>query len=139
MENRGISLHGEIDFDGFTLSTITAYRENDAFQDYDIDFSSADLASLRDDVALETFTQEVRLTSNGDGALDWMVGGFYFDEKVSRDSQLTYDSQFRDFLNVAGQIELSGDPTNPAVIAAITGHKPLVCSRMPLQDYWSLP
>ncbi|MFN3214350.1 MAG: TonB-dependent receptor [Henriciella sp.] len=121
VENRGISLHGEIDFDGFTLSTITAYRENDAFQDYDIDFSSADLASLRDDVALETFTQEVRLTSNGDGALDWMVGGFYFDEKVSRDSQLTYDSQFRDFLNVAGQIELSGDPTNPAVIAAITG------------------
>lgn len=121
VENRGISLHGDIEFDGFTLTTITAYRETDAFQNYDIDYSSADLASLLDDVALETFTQEIRLTSNGEGALDWMVGGFYFDEKVSRDSQLSYDSQFRDFLNVAGQIQLSGDPTNPAVIAAITG------------------
>ncbi|MEO0451669.1 MAG: TonB-dependent receptor [Pseudomonadota bacterium] len=120
VENRGISLHGDIEFDGFTLTTITAYRETDAFQNYDIDYSSADLASLLDDVALETFTQEIRLTSNGDGALDWMVGGFYFDEKVSRDSQLSYDSQFRDFLNVAGQIQLSGDPTNPAVIALIT-------------------
>ncbi len=121
VENRGISLHGDIEFDGFTLTTITAYRETDAFQNYDIDYSSADLASLLDDVALETFTQEVRLTSNGDGAFDWMVGGFYFDEKVSRDSQLRYDSQFRDFLNVAGSIQLSGDPTNPAVIAQITG------------------
>ena len=121
VENRGISLHGDIEFDGFTLTIITAYRETDAFQNYDIDYSSADLASLLDDVALETFTQEVRLTSNGDGAFDWMIGGFYFDEKVSRDSQLRYDSQFRDFLNVSGSIALSGDPTNPAVIAQITG------------------
>lgn len=121
VENRGISVHGDIEFDGFTLSSITAYRETDAFQNYDIDYSSADLASLQDDVGLETFTQELRLTSNGDGDFDWMVGGFYFDEQVSRDSQLSYDSQFRDFLNVAGQIQLSGDPTNPAVIAQITG------------------
>lgn len=118
VENRGISLHGDIQFDGFTFTTITSYRETDADIDYDIDYTSGDLASLTDDLSLETFTQEVRLTSSGDGAVDWMVGGFYFDETVSQKSQLSYDTQFRDFLNISAAL---AGATDPATVNAVTG------------------
>ena len=101
-ENQGISLHGDIEFDGFTFTTITAYRETEYSNNYDIDYSSTDLASISDDLSLETFTQEVRLTSNGEGNFDWMVGGFYFDETVDLQSQLSYDSAFRGFVELLG-------------------------------------
>ncbi len=118
VENRGVSLHGDIEFDGFTVTTITAYRETDLDNNYDIDFTSGDLASLRDVLALETFTQEIRFTSTGDGPVDWMVGGFYFDETVSQQSQLTYDSDFRDFLNISAAL---GGSVDPATVGAVTG------------------
>jgi len=118
VENKGVSFHGDIEFKHFTLTTITAYRETDLFNNYDIDFSSGDLASLTDELQLETFTQEVRLTSNGDGNFDWMIGGFYFDEQVEQQSQLRYDSAFRDFLNISAAL---GGATDAATIGAITG------------------
>jgi iron complex outermembrane receptor protein len=34
-------------------------------------------ASARDDGSLRQFSQELRLTSQGDGALQWLVGGYY--------------------------------------------------------------
>ncbi len=118
VKNQGVSLHGDIEFDGFTFTTITAYRETLAKIDYDIDYTSGDLASLNDRLELETFTQEVRFTSNSDGAFDWMVGGFYFDETVSQQSQLSYDSSFRDFLNISAAL---GGATDPATVGAVTG------------------
>ncbi|MEM9054086.1 MAG: TonB-dependent receptor plug domain-containing protein, partial [Pseudomonadota bacterium] len=118
VRNQGVSLHGDIEFNGFTFTTITSYRETLAKVDYDIDYTSGDLASLNDRLELETFTQEVRFTSNGEGPVDWMVGGFYFDEDVSQRSQLSYDSDFRDFLNISAAL---GGATDPATVGAVTG------------------
>jgi iron complex outermembrane receptor protein len=71
-----------------TLTSITAYRETD-YQ------WSEDLAGLP--VGLTTFnlidaayeesdqiSQEFRLTSSGDGALDWLVGAFFMEEDIDR-------------------------------------------------------
>lgn len=118
VENRGVSLHGEIEFDGFNLTTITAYRETDLDNNYDIDFTSADLASIDEQLGLETFTQEIRLTSNGDGNFDWMVGGFYFDETVDFQSSLSYDTDFRGFLDISAAL---AGATDPATVGAVTG------------------
>jgi len=51
-------------------------------------------------VEIETFTQEVRLTSNGTGPLSWMVGGFYFDETVDIENQLLYGDDIRGYIDI---------------------------------------
>lgn len=118
LENTGISLQGDIEFDGFTLTTITAYRETDVVNNYDIDFTSANLATLAEAQQLETFTQEVRLASNGDGNFDWMVGGYYYDESAAVQNELLYGSDFRNFIDLGAAF---AGVTDPAQIPAIIG------------------
>lgn len=122
LENSGVSLQGDIDFDGFTLTTITSYRETDVTNNYDIDFTSANLATLDEAQQLETFTQEIRLTSNGEGAFDWMIGGYYFDEAATVDNEILYGSDFRDFIDLGAAFAGATSPTDIAnIIAAYQG------------------
>ena len=109
IDNGGLSLQGDFDIGNMTLTSITAYRESDLEQNADSDFTSADLIGRNyNKTDIETFTQEVRLTSSGDGPVDWMVGGFYFDEKVAIDNEFFYGADFRgyaDFLS-GGALDL---------------------------------
>ena len=101
IDNAGLSLQGDFDLGAMTLTSITAYRESDLEQNADSDFTSADLIGRNyNKTNIETFTQEVRLTSGGDGPVDWMVGGFYFDEKVVIDNEFFYGSDFRGYADV---------------------------------------
>jgi iron complex outermembrane recepter protein len=103
IDNGGLSLQGDFDLGAMTLTSITAYRESDLEQNADSDFTSADLIGRNyNKTGIETFTQEVRLTSGGEGQVDWMVGGFYFDETVAINNEFFYGSDFRgyaDFLS----------------------------------------
>ncbi len=102
IENYGFS--GQIDYATkfADLTSITSYRTSSLLTDQDSDFSSADLIGTnpsRGDI--DTFTQEIRLTSNNtDGMIDWMVGGYYFDESVETVSSLTYGADFRGFADL---------------------------------------
>lgn len=118
LENRGISLQGDIEFDGFTVTTITSYRESDRDNFYDIDFTSGRFADLAEIVELETFTQEIRLTSNGDGNFDWMVGGFFFDESANVENELVFREDFRSFVDLG--VAFAG-ASSQAEIDAIVG------------------
>jgi len=117
LENKGVSLQGDIEFDGFTLTTITSYRETDVANNYDIDFTSANLATLDEAQELETFTQEIRFTSNGDGDFDWMVGGYFFDESAVVNNQLLYGTDFRNFIDLGAAFAGAASPADiPAII-----------------------
>lgn len=109
IDNGGLSLQGDFDLGNMTLTSITAYRESDLEQNADSDFTSADLLSRNYNATdIETFTQEVRLTSTGEGPIDWMVGGFYFDETVAIKNEIYYGADFRgyaDFLS-GGALDL---------------------------------
>jgi len=96
IDNGGISLQGDIEFDGFTLTSISAFRQSNRETNADSDFTAADLVSRNfEDVSIETFTQELRLTSNTDGPVAWQVGAFYFDETVEIENEFFYGSDFR--------------------------------------------
>ena len=99
IDTNGYSLQFDYDFDAFTLTSITAYRTLDQLQFGDIDYTSARLVTPeggnRSDTQIDTFTQEIRLTSASDGALQWMVGAFYFTEEVEIDGRFGYGDQFR--------------------------------------------
>ncbi|MGQ9425791.1 TonB-dependent receptor [Gilvimarinus sp. F26214L] len=86
VEEYGLS--GQVDWNigELAFTSITAYRDWDARNAGDLDYSGADLIYRDTDDYIqefETFTQEFRL--NGqllDGDLDWLVGMFYGDETL---------------------------------------------------------
>lgn len=103
VQDAGISFHADVDFNFATLTSISAYRTNERFYSLDIDFSSADLLDNGDQgTEISTFTQELRLTSNGNNAVDWMVGGYLFEESISEFSNVGLGSNFFNYANTLG-------------------------------------
>ena len=112
IENKGLSVQLDQEFDAFTLTSITAYRTSDSYYNIDADFSSADIIQNALTDEFKTFTQEFRLTSNGGEKIDWMVGGFYFDESIDHKDELNFGDGFRPFINL-----LSSFPGVPVAAA----------------------
>lgn len=101
IDTSGVSLDVTYDFETVTLTSITAYRTLDQTQLGDVDYTSARLVDPNQanfsDTQIDTFTQELRLTSAGDGNLSWMVGAFYFTEEVDVEGAFAYGDQFRPY------------------------------------------
>jgi outer membrane receptor protein involved in Fe transport len=88
-----------------TFTSITAYRELKNFLDQDVDFTSANIVSETRDQEVKTFTQELRLASDFDGPINFLLGGYYFDESITQDSFLTTGDDTRAFFSL-----LAGNP-----------------------------
>ena len=106
LEGKGLSVELDYDLSFATLTSITAARDQSVRSNFDADFSAADLVEEnRTDYDFDTLTQEVRLTSNGEGPFQWMVGGYYSREDVATFRNVTYGTQmydYADFLVTAG-------------------------------------
>ncbi|WP_447756268.1 TonB-dependent receptor [Sphingopyxis fribergensis] len=98
IENYGGSAQIDYDLGNMALTSITAYRKVQADTNQDSDFTSADLIGEKsDNVGIDTFTQEIRLTSDFDGPLNFLIGGYYFNEKVDQQSAIKFGTQFRPY------------------------------------------
>ncbi|CAH0350229.1 MAG: TonB-dependent receptor [Sphingobium sp.] len=109
----GSSLKATYDFGPVTLTSITAYETTSGYSRGDTDGGAAanfpvngvangfgqSQGQIRD---LDQWTQEVRLSSNGDSGLKYQFGGMYFD---SRDTTDFYQRAY--FLTTA-----AGNPNN---------------------------
>ncbi|MFL0356035.1 TonB-dependent receptor [Erythrobacter sp. GH1-10] len=104
-DNYGVS--GQIDWASgpISVTSITAYRKLENFVDQDVDFTSADIVSEIRDQRVKTFTQELRIASDFDGPLNFLLGGYYFDESIVQDSLLLTGSDARPFFSL-----LAGNP-----------------------------
>ena len=111
VDSNGISLQVDYDWSDFTLTSITAFRTLNREENADVDFTSAALISENaSDTEIDTFTQEIRLTSSGEGDIDWLAGLFYFDEDVSIDSTIFYDAAFRPYADILATLGGGGIP-----------------------------
>ena len=108
----GVSLQGDIEFDRGVLTTITAFRHADT--DWEMPSVGAPLGALGlpfdeviDDIVedIDSFTQELRWTSNLDGNLKYTAGLYYLNEQTDR------TEIFR--ITRAGTY---GDPSNPFLL-----------------------
>ena len=91
----GVSGEVVYDLGGAELTSITAYRYNKYIRGQDADFNNLDILFRDDDGGafnrFKTFTQELRLQGNAFGdKLDWLVGGYYANEKLRVDDNLAY-------------------------------------------------
>jgi iron complex outermembrane receptor protein len=119
VDNGGVSLHTDFEFDNFSFTSITAYRELDrANLSDDVDFSGADIIAPQSNIAsnFETFTQEFRVTSNGDGSVHWLAGLYYFDEQVKQQGGISFGPRFREYADF-----LTGAPGTLSFVEGLFG------------------
>jgi outer membrane receptor protein involved in Fe transport len=116
IEDKGVSLEGNIDLPIGTLTSISAIRNWRTDNGQDSDFTTADLAYRNKDGTnyseFTTFTQELRLAGKA-GKLDWLVGTFLADEKLETKANFLYGNDYEQYL---GRL-LSRSAANPAGIA----------------------
>ncbi|MFC3051503.1 TonB-dependent receptor [Kordiimonas pumila] len=97
----GFSGQIDHDFDSFTLTSITAYRDYDEYQNIDADFSDLNLNSHRIlNQSYNTFTQEIRLASTTDKPVQWMVGAYYFKQDLQATNSTVQGAALRPFADL---------------------------------------
>jgi outer membrane receptor protein involved in Fe transport len=112
-------LSGELnwDFGGATLTSITAYRDWKTVRNQDADYTNLDILEVTDNsTQFRTFSQEVRL--NGtllDDRLDWLVGGYYANEKLNFTSTTSYGADYTAYINC--RVALSLNPSAPGILS----------------------
>ena len=111
VDNYGGSIQVDYEAGALSFTSISSYRELKNEFISDIDYSSLDVANETRDQKVKTFTQEFRVASDFDGPVNFLLGGYYFDESISQLSQIENGSQIRDFFEI-----LAGG--NPADIIA---------------------
>lgn len=128
-ETKDYGFSGQIDYDfgGAKLTSITAYRQYRSGQASDADYSEVDILyrAPSDDAyrQFHTFTQELRLQGEAfDGKLDWLVGGFYANEKLTVRDNLRFGNQYGRFANCrivsGGGLAAGYSPTGQACLSA---------------------
>ncbi|HTI31896.1 MAG TPA: TonB-dependent receptor [Sphingomonas sp.] len=122
----GISGEINYDFGGANITSITAYRDYKSDQGSDTDYSSVDIlyrapgrnGSYRQ---FKTFSQELRLQGSlFDDKLDWLVGGYFADEKLRVADNLRFGSQYGRFATCriisGGGLAGLYSPTSPGCV-----------------------
>lgn len=105
IDNYGVSAQINYNLtDALSLTSISAYRAVDSTTNQDSDFTSADLiGSNLANTKIDTYTQELRIASDFDGPLNFLLGGYYFNEKIDFKNQLTFGRDFRGYVNLLSQ------------------------------------
>lgn len=114
VEEWGIS--GELNWtfnNDVTLTSITGYRRFESSSIVDADITGADIASAGNATEQKTFTQEVRFSGNYLDRIEWVAGGYYFDQSLDNVSNIT-NGTLATFFN-------TGSPTATLAQAVFAG------------------
>ena len=98
LDTWGFSAEAVWELDTFAITSISGWRNYDEVQDIDPDFTSSPLNNRRVlNQTYDTFTQEIRLTSTTDGPIDWLVGGYYFNQQLRANNRTLQGPTLRPF------------------------------------------
>lgn len=102
-------VEANLELGAVTITSVTAYDEIDRTLPEETDASPLDLLFINYGVESETFTQELRISGEGD-RFQWLLGGFYLTEDLEQNQTIDLFRELRAFTGGAP------DPTG-----AITG------------------
>ncbi len=77
-----LDLHGLPLIGDATLNSITSFRYNRMELDGDLDGTEANFINTNQEDTSKVWTQELTLSSAGDGKLDWVVGAYFFKDRA---------------------------------------------------------
>ncbi len=123
----GVSGELNYDFGGAKLTSISAYRYYKSGGAGDIDYSNVDITYRDDDGnayrRFKTFSQELRLQGEAlDNKLDWLVGGYYANEKLQVVDNIKFGTQYGAFAScrIVATINPTAALRNPAAVGCLT-------------------
>ncbi len=82
LKNTGLSGTLAYDFGAVTIKSITGYTDFSATRTADSDFSGNQVAIDSQLTSAKTFSQEIQLLSSGSGPFTYVLGGYYFKDKL---------------------------------------------------------
>ncbi|WP_418358853.1 TonB-dependent receptor [Shewanella basaltis] len=100
VKDGGVSLQIDVDFDGYSFTSISAVRNNESDFMNDVDYTTLDILTEGGYTDIDTMTQEFRLTSTGERTLEWMFGAYLFHEEVTTGDTLYYGNDIRNYFDV---------------------------------------
>lgn len=98
-DNSGISFHYKKDRNGKTLESITSVRNSYNKNVQDVDFDGAPVVNpspLSKD--LDAVTQEFRLYSNDNEKVNWLIGGYYYQEDMVFNESIYFGPLWRTYV-----------------------------------------
>jgi len=98
LNDNGISVEVEWDLGGVTATAISAYRTFESIPNIDADFTSANIFDSVIGQHLNETSLELRFASNGDNMIDWLVGGYFFDQNIDADNFLGFGPDTRNYI-----------------------------------------
>jgi iron complex outermembrane receptor protein len=115
VESDSVSLTVNWDLsDELTLTSISSYDDGEALAPEDSDGTANALVNAYQSVEAEQFSQDLRITSNYDGPLNFIAGLFYAKEEVQSQTSLKYLQDLD--LNVDGDLNAE-DCSDPLFLA----------------------
>jgi iron complex outermembrane receptor protein len=120
---------GELNYKlgGATLTSITAYRYYKSGGAGDVDYSNVDITYRANDGntyrRFKTFTQELRLQGEAfAGHLDWLLGGYYANEKLQVVDNIKFGTQYGAFAacRIVATINPAAVLRNPAAAGCMS-------------------
>ncbi|GGP42258.1 TonB-dependent receptor [Shewanella algicola] len=100
VKDGGVSLQLDVDFEGYSFTSISAIRNNESDFMNDVDYTTLDILTEGGYTDIDTITQEFRLTSTGERTLEWMFGAYIFHEEVTTGDTLYYGNDIRNYFDV---------------------------------------
>ncbi len=112
-DDSGISAELEWDLGKLTATAIGSYRLFESLPQVDGDQTSLDMfTAVTTGQDIDEKSLELRLASNGNGDINWLVGGYYFDQHIDAQSSLGFGGDARAYLDaiipLPGLINLIG-------------------------------
>ncbi len=126
---RDMGFSGEVNWNlGFgKLTSITAWRDNTEAGGNDLDYSGIDLLTFpnqgsANSTDFKQFSEELRLAGK-EGALSWLVGGFFNNEILATRTLALVGDQFETYISALAA-EAGGLGFDPLLVSQVTGNAP---------------
>ena len=107
VQEGGVSFEIDAELPFGRLVSVTARRDWETSREMDIDFATMELGERPKGeftLGFETFSQELRLNGQS-GALDWLVGAYFADERLPYRDTLNYGTAFSYYADgIAGEV-----------------------------------
>tara|TARA_B100001057_G_scaffold244269_1_gene244579 strand:- start:259 stop:2682 length:2424 start_codon:yes stop_codon:yes gene_type:complete len=108
-DNSGLSIYIEKNLENFRIESISSRRTSYNFELQDVDFESVDQIDANNLIKdLEAVTQEIRIFSEDNERLNWLVGAYYYQENMKYDNSIYFGSLWRSYIDALAPGALAG-------------------------------
>ncbi len=106
-EDEGVSLQVDWQTDNFLLTSISAYRNHDSYDNADIVFNDLDGAYRINDANQDQYTQELRISNSGE-KLSYVGGLYYYYQELDNNRSTTVGGDLAGMLGAPASFFIPG-------------------------------